>query len=230
MKRFYKDVIVDCTAAGHTILLDGRSVKTPKRAPLALPTPALAAAVAAEWDAQGDEIIPHTMPFTGLANAAIDLVAPDCAAFAAPLVAYGESDLLCYRAPEAPLARLEAEAWNPILHWAEQRFAIEFTLVTGIIHQPQPVAATRALADALHGYGAFPIAALSTLITIGGSLVIALALAERAIDATTLWQAITLDERWQEEQWGADEDAVKARAHREAEWLCAARFLELLAL
>lgn len=229
MKRFYKGVSIAADDAGHAILLDGRPIRTPKRAQLVLPTSALADAVAAEWEAQGDDILPGTMPLTGIANAAIDWVAPDPVGFAAPLAAYAETDLLCYRAPEPPLARVEAEGWNPILAWAEAAHAVEFTLVTGIIHQPQPTATTAALRDALLGHDSFRLAALSPIITIGGSLVIALAHISGAFDSETLWQAVTLDERWQEEQWGSDDEALKQRARHHAEWQAASRFLSLLA-
>ena len=228
MKRFYKAVSVAPAETGHAIHLDGRSIRTPKRAPLWLPTAALAEAVAAEWDAQQEDILPGTMPLTGIANAAIDWVVPDAAAFAAPLAAYGETDLLCYRAPEPPLARAEAAGWNPILAWAEARYGVEFTLITGIIHQPQPAATTAALRDALLAHDPFRLAALSPIITIGGSLVVALAHVSGAFDSDTLWQAVTLDERWQEEQWGVDEEATQQRARHHAEWQTATRFLNLL--
>jgi hypothetical protein len=136
MKRFYTSVSV--TADGG-IALDNRIVKTPAKVPLLLPNAALAEAVADEWRAQEDVVNPHLMPFTGLANAAIDRVAPDMPAFALGLAAYAESELLCYRAAEPPalVARQDA-VWNPVLDWARGRFDISFTLVTGIMHQAQP--------------------------------------------------------------------------------------------
>lgn len=228
MKRFYKAVSTAPVEGGFAIHLDGRPIRTPKRDHLTVPTAALADAIAAEWEAQGEDILPATMPLTGMANAAIDLIAPDPSSFAAPLAAYGESDLLCYRAPEAELAAAEAEAWNPILAWSETRHGVEFTLVSGIIHQAQPPATLATLADALRAHDAFRLAALSPLITIGGSLVVALALAEGAFDSDTLWQAVTFDEVWQEKRWGADEEALKARANKLAEWQAATRFLSLL--
>ena len=228
MKRFYKAVSTAAADHGIAIELDGRRIRTPKREHLIVPTAALANAIAAEWEAQGDEILPGTMPLTGMANAAIDLITPDSAAFAAPLAAYGESDLLCYRAPEADLAAAEAEAWNPILAWSEGRHGVEFNLVSGIIHQPQPPATIAALGEALRTHDPFRLAALSPLITIGGSLVVALALADQAFDSDTLWNAVTFDEIWQERRWGTDEEALKARANRHAEWQTATRFLSLL--
>lgn len=228
MKRFYKVVTSAPVEAGHAIHLDGRPIRTPKREQLVVPTLPLAEAIVSEWQAQGDEILPATMPLTGIANAAIDWVVPDPVAFAAPLAAYGETDLLCYRAPEPPLARVEAAGWNPILAWAEASYGVEFTLVTGIIHQPQPAATIAALRNALLAHDPFRLAALSPIITIGGSLVIALAHVSGAFDSEALWQAVTLDERWQEEQWGVDEQAAQQRARHHAEWQNATRFLELL--
>lgn len=228
MKRFYTTATVNPVDSGHAILLDGRPIKTPKRAPLVVPTPAIAAAIAAEWQAQVEEIKPATMPLTGMANAAIDLIAPDAPAFAHPLAAYAESDLLCYRADDRELLALEATAWNPILAWAEARYSVEFTLTTGIVHVAQPEPTLAALRDALLAHDPFSLAALAPLITIGGSLVVALALAERAFDSDALWAAVNCDELWQEQRWGADDEAIASRAAKQREWDAAARFLALL--
>lgn len=229
MRRFYKQVAASPYDGGFAIQLDGKPVRTPARAPFMVESKPLALAIADEWSAQGDTITPATMPLTGLANAAIDLAAPNVAAFAAPLCSYAESDLLCYRAPDADLAAEQVCAWNPVLSWAEGHYAIEFTLATGIIHVAQPPATLAALTAAVHALDASRLAALAPLVTIGGSLVVALALIERAFDPDTLWDAVTLDEIWQEQKWGAVDDAVEAREAKQREWLAAARFLELLA-
>ena len=136
MKRFYKQVSVTPDLG---ITLDGRPVRTPGRLPLVLPNAALAEAVADEWREQGEEILPHAMRLTGLANAAIERIAPDLESFAAGLAAYAESELLCYRAdaPE-PLVARQAAVWDPILAWARARYDVGFVLVEGIMHQPQP--------------------------------------------------------------------------------------------
>ena len=229
MKRFYKEARVRPSEGGGEVVLDERPVRTPARRPLALPTDALARAVAAEWNAQGDEIRPRTMPLTGLANAAIDRVTPDPEAFAATLAAYGEGDLLCYRAdaPAALVAR-QAEAWDPILAWARRRFDINFEVTSGVIHRPQPPDTIVQLTQAVAARDAFELAALAPLVTISGSLVIALALAEEAIDLETAWAAATLDEAWQAERWGEDEEATARLEARRAEFESAARFLRLL--
>lgn len=230
MKRFYTIVSTEAVeAGGHAIRLDGRVVKTPARADLWLPTPALAHAVAAEWDAQGENIDPRAMPLTGLANAAIDRVAPDPAAFAQTLSGYAETDLLCYRAdsPDELIAR-QAVAWDPLIDWAQQRYDVEFEIVHGVMHCPQPDDTVDRLSAALRGYDYFQLAGLQPLITIAGSLVIALALAEGEIDGRAAFDVAHLDELWQAEQWGEDELAIQARTVRSEDFRAAARFLGLL--
>lgn len=229
MKRFWKDAAAVPQDGGWEIALDGRPVRTPTRAPLIVASRALADAICGEWQAQGENIDPATMPLTGLANAAIDLASPDPVAFAEPVAAYAESDLLCYRDDrDAALQTEQAATWNPLLGWAEERYQIEFALTQGVLPVDQPVATVAALRDAVFAQPPFRLAPLTLLVTIGGSLVAGLALIEKAFDADTLWQAVSLDDLYQERRWGADSEAQKARAHREAEWHNAARFLELL--
>ncbi len=226
MKRFYKQVSVT-TERG--IMLDARPVKTPAKATLILPTAALAEEVAAEWRAQDKDILPHTMPFTGLANAAIDRVAPDPHAFAAGLARYGESELLCYRADIPPdlVARQDA-LWNPLLAWARLRYDVSFTIITGIMHQHQPAEALARLSAAIAARSPWELAALSPIVTIAGSLVIALAVLEREIAADAAFDVAHLDELWQAEQWGEDWMAAETRAAHRAEFVAACRFLNLL--
>jgi chaperone required for assembly of F1-ATPase len=226
VKRFYTAASV---GEGRRILLDGKQVKTPGRRDLALPTDALADAVADEWNAQDREIDPRAMPLTGLANAAIDRVAPDPAAFAGSLAAYGESDLLCYRAegPE-PLVRRQQESWDPLLDWARRRFDVEIAVTTGIVHRAQPAATLARLGRAVAAFDSFRLAALSPLVTISGSLVIALALAEGEIGVDRAWTAAELDETWQAEKWGADPLAAAALDARRRAFDAACAFLSLL--
>lgn len=226
MKRFYKEVAV---TSGRGIALDGKPVRTPGRALLILPSDALAAAVAEEWRGQGETIDPRTMRLTGLANAAIDIVAPDPAAFAANIAKYADSDLLCYRA-EAPaeLVERQSEAWDPLLGWAAARYDVAFTVTAGIVHAPQPRRTIDALSTATAARTPFELAALSPLVTITGSLVAALALVERAFEAEAVWAAVTVDERWQAERWGEDDLAARSLDARRADVMAAARFLGLL--
>jgi len=229
MKRFYKAASATAGPAGHEILLDGRGVRTPARNPLVLATPRLADAIAAEWNAQGEKIEPGSMPFTGLANAAIDRIAPDKEAFARSLALFGESDLLCYRAEgPATLVARQAEIWDPLLGWARRRFDVDFTIVNGIMHRPQPDMTVRRLSHAVSSYAPFQLAALSPLVTIGGSLVIALALAEDAVSLDAAWAAASLDEAWQFEQWGEDAEAAKVLEARRLEFAAGYDFLKLL--
>lgn len=226
MKRFWKDVLV---APDGVIQLDGRPVRTPGRTPLAVPFPALAEAVAAEWQDVADTIDPRLMPLTGLTNAAIDRVAPDPRAFAASLAAYAESDLLYYRAdaPDELVAREEA-VWDPLLAWARDRYDVHFVTITGLMHQPQPAATVARLGDAVASRPPFEMVALQPIVTISGSLIGALALAEGAVDADTLWHAATVDETWQAEQWGVDQQAAAASAAKRRDFDAAVRFLQLL--
>jgi chaperone required for assembly of F1-ATPase len=226
MKRFYEAVSV---SAERDILLDARPVRTPRKAVLTLPTQALAEAIAEEWRGQEGVIKPETMKLTGLANAATDLISPDPKAFAADLAVYAESDLLCYRAddPSELVARQET-AWEPLLGWAQTRYDVTFTRITGIMHQPQPAETLTRLDNAIRVRGAFELAALSPIVTISGSLVIALAILEEQIEADAAFDAAHLDELYQAEQWGEDWMAADARTLRRADFVSACRFLRLL--
>ena len=230
MKRFYDTVSVTHDDAGWSILLDDRPVRTPGRAALAVPTETLADRIAQEWREQGETIDPRSMRFTGLANAAIDRIAPDPVPYITDIARYAESDLFCYRAIEPePLVARQIATWNPLLDWAERRYEVEFIITQGIIPVNQPEMTLLRLTEAVSQYGAFHLAALSILTTIGGSLVGALAVTENHKSAADIWSAVSIDELWQEEMWGADADAQKARAFHQAEWNDAAEFLSLLA-
>jgi chaperone required for assembly of F1-ATPase len=229
VKRFYKSAAAVVEGDAWSIRLDGRPIKTPARAPLIVPTAALAEAIAGEWETQGKTIDPRSMPLTGLANAAIDRVAPDPASFARDLARYGESDLLCYRADEpAELVARQAETWDTLLAWTRGRYDVAFETVTGIIHRAQPPATVARLAEAVDARDPFALAGLSPLVTIGGSLVIALAVAEGAIEPDAAFDAAHLDELFQVEQWGEDALAAETRDARRRDFKAAARFLTLL--
>ncbi len=228
MKRFYKLA----TLTGDRpfgVALDARPLRTPGRLPLDLPTRALADAVAAEWNAQGDAIIPRTMPLTGLANAAIERIAPDHDAFADGLSGYAETELLAYRADyPPPLVAHQAAVWEALLAWARARYDIDFTIVTGIIHQPQPAATLARIRAAYRAYSAFHLAALNPIVSISGSAIIGLAVAEGHIDAGQAWAIGHLDELWQAEQWGKDPLAEAGHNERQADLAAAAHMLGLL--
>ena len=225
MKRFWKAVTVE----SGQVLLDGRAVRTPARALLALPTRALVEAVADEWRAVSEKIDPRAMPITGFANAAIDKVAPNPTAFAEGLARYGETDLLCYRAENPPeLAARQAAVWDPLLDWARARYDIAFVVTAGIVHKAQPPDTLERLSAAIAARSPFELAALSTIVTAGGSLVVGLMLAEGAITSDAAFDATHLDELWQAELWGEEWMAADARALRRADFAAAARFMALL--
>ncbi|HLL31523.1 MAG TPA: ATP12 family protein [Allosphingosinicella sp.] len=229
MKRFYEQAAASPEEGGVAVLIDGRPVRTPARNVLRVPTEELAEAITGEWNAQGEKIDPQAMPLTGLANAAIDRVVPDPAAFGRNLAQYGESDLLCYRA-EGPSSLVERQCrvWDPLLGWARTRFAVEIEITTGVMHRRQPAATVEQLRRAVAARGPFQLAGLAPLVTIAGSLIIALALAEGAIGLETAWDAAMLDEAWQAEQWGADPLAAASLENRRREFEAAYLFLTLL--
>jgi chaperone required for assembly of F1-ATPase len=229
VKRFSPEVSVEPTDGGWTIAHDGRAVKTPARAPLAVPTEALAEAIAQEWRSVEGDVDPRAMPLTGLANAAIDRIAPDRHAFADGLARYAEADLSCYPAetPKA-LAERQAKSWDALLGWARRRFDVDFATTCGKTHVAQAPATVERLSHAVAALDAFQLAGLSPLVTIGGSLLAALAVQEKAMDAPEAWEAVSIDERWQLEQWGSDAEAEEALNGRRRDFLAAAGFLELL--
>jgi len=229
VKRFWTDVSVEPEGEGWAIRLDGRPVRTPARVPLSVPTKRLAEAIAAEWGPADEEIDPRAMPMTGLANAAIDRIATDKETFAAGLARYAETDLACYRA-ETPQGLVERQAarWDALLGWARRRYDVDFGTTCGVTHVAQPAATIERLAHAVEELDAFHLAGLSPLVTIGGSLLAALAALEKAMTADEAWDAVSLDERWQLEQWGSDAEAEAALQNRRRDFLAAAQFLALL--
>ena len=228
MKRFYKEAAIVEGEGGFGVHLDGRPVHTPARAPLALPNVKLAEAIASEWREQGDSIDPRSMPFTGLANGAIDQIATNREGFAAGIARYGESDLLCYRAegPSELIAR-EATAWDPLLEWAGRRYDVTFRVTQGIIPVEQPTETLERLGVAVGALDAFTLAGLSTLVTLSGSLVCGLAIVDGGHDADVVWSASEIDEAWEVEQWGEDADAAARSAQRRAEFGMARAFCDL---
>lgn len=229
MKRFWNDVTVEREGAGWAIRLDGRPVKTPARAPLVVPTDRLAEAIANEWRTIGETIDPRAMPLTGLANAAIDRVTPEPQALAKGLANYAEADLACYRSEgPRPLIVRQEESWDQLLAWARRRYDVDFTTTCGLMHVAQPLATVERLSHAVAALDPFRLAGLSPLVTVGGSLLAALAILEKALTPEQAWDAVSIDDKWQLEQWGADAEAEKTLENRRRDFLAAARFLELL--
>lgn len=229
-KRFWTEVHVAETPGGFGIRLDARTLRTPAKAELVVPTRALAEAIAAEWRAVEGEIRPEALPFTRAANVAVDRIAADPGPLVAHLAAYGETDLLCYRA-EAPvgLQARQAAAWDPALAWAARDLGAPLAVTEGVAHRAQDPASLAALHAAVGAHDAFALTALSELVTLSGSLVLGLAVARGALGAPEAWAAARLDETWQEEQWGVDDEAAEMARVRENDFLRAATLLELLA-
>lgn len=228
-KRFYGEAGLAPHGDGFRLTLDGRPANTPARNPLALPTRALAEAVAAEWGAQVEVIDPATMPLTRLANTAIDGVAPRREAVVDDLSAYAGTDLLAYRAgdPER-LVRAQAEAWDPILDWAHQDLGARFILAEGVMHVTQPDTTVAALRRAIgETEGPFRLAALHTLTTLSGSLVLALAVLRGQVTPAEAWAAAHVDETYQASVWGRDAEAEARHAARRAEFEAAAQLAQL---
>jgi len=227
-KRFWTESAVVETDGGYTVELDGRRVKTPAKAALVLPTHAMAREVSAEWDAQEKEVDPTSMPFTRSANAAIDKVRHQHAEVADMLADYGDSDLLCYRAthPQA-LQQRQADQWDPALDWAADALAARLLPVAGVLHQPQPKAALNALRLRVHGYNEFQLAAFHYLVSLSGSLVLGFAAAQNWRGAEEIWQLSRLDELWQIEQWGHDDEAHAVAETKKAAFLHAKRFFDI---
>lgn len=229
MKRFWNKAEAVAAGGGWGVELDGKPLRTPAKLALVIPTGALGLAVAEEWNAAPVTFNPQAMVLTGLANAAIDRIAPDPAAFAAELAHYGENDLLCYRAdgPEA-LVSAQNQSWDSLLAWGRRRFDVDFTVTRGILPVDQPNATILRLAREVAALDPFRLAGLSPLVTIGGSLLAALAMLERAVTPGSAWESVTVDERWQLAHWGSDSEAEQRLASRKRDFLSAARFLALV--
>lgn len=227
-KRFWKAAATEAMDTGWTVTLDGRSVKTPAKAPLILPTSRMAAAVAAEWDAQDDVVNPLSMPFTRSANAAIDKVAVQHTEVADMLAAYGDADLLCYRAEAPqPLVERQAAIWDPYLDWAADILGARLMPREGLMHESQDPAALAALSQRVHDMSNFELAAFHDLVSMSGSLILGFATAHDLRPVLTIWAASRLDETWQQEQWGEDEEAQEVAKIKEASFLHAKAFFDV---
>lgn len=227
-KRFWTEAQAVEVPGGHTVTLDGRPVRTPAKAPLLLPTHALAQAVAAEWQAQTGKVNPATMPLSRIAHSAIDQVAPQFDAVARMLAAYGGSDLLCYRA-EGPRALTDRQAagWDPVLDWAAEVLGAPLHCTRGVMPVDQPAASLAALTAHLRAFSPFQLSAVHDLVAIPGSLVLALAVTGGRLAADAAFDLSRIDEVWQAELWGMDDEAAESEALKRAAHGHAARFFGL---
>jgi chaperone required for assembly of F1-ATPase len=230
MKRLYKIARAEAVeGGGYGVMLDAKRLLTPAKLPLAIPSLALAEAIAEEWQAQGEKLKPHTMPLMRLASTAIDLVTKRHDDVVAEIAAYAGTDLLCYRADQPPeLAARQHALWQPLLDWATLRYDAPLTVTAGIVPVTQPPASLHALAVAVEAYEPMRLTALHALTSATGSLIIALAVLEGEIDADSAFAAAQLDENFQIERWGEDYEAADRRAALKADIATAARFAMLL--
>jgi chaperone required for assembly of F1-ATPase len=235
MKRFWDSTSVEreASGAGWLVLLDGRPVRLPGGAPLLLPGGPLAHALAAEWqvagDAKGGEMSYADVPLTRIAGTAQERIEGNLEPMVLELAQYAEADLLCYRAIQPQeLVELQADAWQPWLDWAERRYGGKLLLTQGVVHLAQPSQSLAAFAVALSRMHPLTLAALGILVPAMGSLVLALAVTEGALDASAAFALATLDERYQEGLWGQDDQALTRRLIVGQDVADAARFLTLL--
>lgn len=228
MKRFYDAVTVREMAGGYGLHLDARPLRTQGGVPQIVPTRALAEALAGEWRAQGEKIDPATFPLRDLADYAIDHVAPARDTAIARLLGFAETDTLCYRAdPDEPLYHRQRALWEPLISACEAARGLRLERISGIVHRPQPAATLAALRAELAAHDDFTLAALTTLASLGASLIAALAALEAGADPAALFAAANLEQDWQAEQWGWDESAAQDRARRLAAFEQAAQFVRL---
>ncbi|WP_163268243.1 ATP12 family chaperone protein [Chelativorans alearense] len=229
-KRFYAKATVAEEGEAYKVLLDERAVRTPAGAHVVLPSQQAAHLIAQEYEAQGEEIDPMTMPVTRLVNTAIDGVASDTQAVAEDILRFASSDLLCYRADTPDrLVALQAEAWDPVLDWAEAELGVRFVLAEGVMHVEQPRQTIAAVGAHLRPRREpLRLAALHVMTSLSGSALLALAVEAGAVDAETAWQAAHVDEDWNISQWGEDAEAAARRAARKRDMMGAAALIEAL--
>ncbi|MGH6866327.1 MAG: ATP12 family chaperone protein [Methyloceanibacter sp.] len=228
-KRFYKDVATKDEAAGTALLLDGKTVRTPGKNRLILPNPALAEAVAGEWRAQGERIDPGTMPFTKLANSAIDGLRGREAQAIDNILAHAGSDLLCYRAdgPES-LVAAQARHWDPVVAWAKTALEAPFVLTEGVMPVAQAKTSLDRIEARLKHLDAFSLGALHVMTTLTGSALLPLAVLLGKLSPEQAWKAAYVDEDWQIGQWGEDAEAAARRENRRRGFEAAAKMLALV--
>jgi len=228
-KRFWQDVSISKVGNGYSVLLDGRGVNTPAKAPLILPTLHLAEAVAAEWREQIEVVDPAAMPFTGAANAALDKVKNQFGEVAGLVSAYAETDLFCYRA-EAPreLVERQQRAWDPMLNWSRDVLNAPLNIAHGVMFIRQPQQSISALQSCVNKFNPFELTALYDLVGLSGSLVAGLAVVEGHETPESVWDICQVDETWQKEQWGQDEIAEELTLGKRTKFLQAVKFFATL--
>jgi chaperone required for assembly of F1-ATPase len=229
MRRSYRTVSALAVEQGHGVTLDEKPLRTPAKAPVVVPSRALAEAIAEEWRSQGETVRLEALPLTRLAGTAIDLVTPRRLEVAAEVARYAATDLVCYRAGHPPaLAARQHEAWQPLIDWASLRYDAPLEVTVGIVPIVQAPSTSRAFAAGVAGYPPLELAALHLATAASGSLVVALALVEGRLDAEAAFAAAELDETFEIERWGEDAEQTRRRAALEDDMALAARFMALL--
>lgn len=228
LKRFYKNAAVSVSGSGFAVTLDGKPIRTPVGAALKVPTRALAQAIAGEWDAQKELILPPNMPLTGLANAAIDRAGPDAQRIIEEMLRFAASDLLCYRAESpADLVERQAACWQPVLDWLAETYGARLKVFSGVVPMTQSAAALAALRAAMEDLTDLELTALATATGAAGSLVVGLALIAGRLTVEEAIQVSQLDETFQADLWGRDDEAEDRRRRIGVDIHAAAEFLRL---
>ena len=229
MRRFYREVTVAPGEHGHCILLDGRPMRTPARQPFAAPTASLAEAIAAEWRGQAETIRPDAMPLTRLASTAIDRMPAQRRAAIDEVLAYADTDLLCYRAAEPfELVQRQQHAWQPMLDWVSDAYGVKLAVTTAILPLAQPAAVRARLRSAIEDLSDWPLVGVHTATTALGSLVLGLGLLHGRLDADAALAASLLDELFEIERWGSDVEIERRHEVLRREIIGAAQFLREL--
>ena len=230
MKRLYKAVTMAAVEGGHGVLLDGKPVRTPLGQPLAAVTPALAQAIATEWAAQAEIVKPHSMPMTRLLTTALDRTAPDRQRVVDSMIGFATTDLICYRAEHPDeLVRRQVAVWHPLVTWAAERFEAHLDIHVGVMPRPQPEPTVAALRRAVEVLDPLRLTGLAMTASAAGSLVIGLAVVDGHLAVEAAFAASQVDELFQVERWGEDEEAADHRAQLLEDFRDTGRFLELIA-
>ena len=225
-KRFWQNAEVIVEGDQFGIALDGRPVRTPSKRPLVVPTQAMASQIVAEWNAQVERVDPVTMPWTRSANSALDKVPDQRSEVEAHLKGYADTDLLVYRA-EGPieLIKRQAAGWDPVVKWAEAEYSIRLKITRGVMPVKQDPSFINSLAHFMTPMSHFELTGFHDLVTVSGSYLLAVAVAKDEVDSEVGWALSRIDEDWQIEQWGADDEAAKQAAGKKRAFFHAAKFL-----
>ena len=228
-KRTWSNTSIELIGSSFTVLLDDEYLHTPKKTKVLLPTQELAQKVAEEWRLQKEIVDPSKMPYSRLVNSAIDKVNENFSSIVSDLVGFGDTDLVCYRSssPE-DLVKLQNKYWDPILAWAKNELKINLNVTYGINYKSQDPIQLQKLSKEISSYNVFLLTGFYDLVTISGSLLIALAVYYKHLLPKEGFDISCLDEDWQRKKWGQDEESIKNRANKFEEFQIAFRFLEFL--